>query len=600
MSRIPSRLLGILALAYCAVVSAATGINGVLDSSRAKTADPEFLPPDVAFHLTGVPDGPDRIRLSFAIHPGYYLYKSRLKVATAAPQTVLGSLSTPAGEFKTDDYFGRQEVYHEDFEGTVAISRPGGAAMQIPLKVTYQGCADAGLCYPPITKTLNMNLPAGGGAGGAFVSEQDKLAGLIRTGNLALILATFFGLGLLLAFTPCVLPMVPILSGIIAGHGENVTTRRAFALSLTYVLGMAITYTVAGIAFAAAGQQAQAVFQKPWIVVVFAGMFVVLALSMFGLFTIQMPAAIQTRLASASNRQSAGTFGGVAVMGGLSALIVTTCVAPPLVATLAVIGQSGALVRGGAALFAMSLGMGAPLLVVGASAGKLLPRAGAWMDTVKQLFGVLMLGVAAWMLARLVPERFSLLFWAAPAFAAALVLWRAMMRTPTARWVSRTAAVAAGLYGVALVSGTVLGSTDPLAPVSFHRGPVSNLSFKTIKSLDYLHREVADASKAGQPVMLDFYADWCVSCKEMEHDTFSDPEVEQALSNTRLLRADVTANDDQDQALLHHFEIFGPPTIAFYSRNGEERRNFRVVGFMKPAQFAAVTRQAQAPEMSQP
>jgi len=585
-------VLGMLAFLSSTAVFAGPGIDGVLDSSRARSADPEFLPPDVAFHLTGSPDGPDRIRLAWEIHPGYYLYKSRLKVATAAPQTVLGALSTPRGEFKTDDYFGRQEVYHSGFEGTVAVSRPGGAAIQIPLKVTYQGCAEAGLCYPPITKTLNLNLPAGGDANG-FVSEQDKLAGLIRAGNLGLVLATFFGLGLLLAFTPCVLPMVPILSGIIAGQGRQVTTRRAFALSLTYVLGMAVTYTAAGMAFAAAGQQAQAVFQKPWIVILFAGLFVLLALSMFGLFTLQMPAAIQTRLAAASNRQSAGTFGGVAIMGGLSALIVTTCVAPPLVATLAVIGQSGALARGGAALFAMSLGMGAPLLVVGASAGKLLPRAGAWMDTVKQLFGVLMLGVAAWMLARIVPERFSLLLWAVPAFAATLILWRGMMRTPIARWVSRAAAVAAGLYGIALVAGTVLGGTDPLAPVGLRRGPVSTLNFKTIKSLDDLNREVSEAARAGQPVMLDFYADWCVSCKEMEHDTFTDPQVEQALSKTRLLRADVTANDEQDQALLHHFEIFGPPTIAFYSRNGGERRNFRVVGFMEPAQFAAITRQAQ-------
>jgi thiol:disulfide interchange protein DsbD len=594
MPKIVAKSVLLLAVALYGTVASAAGLEGVFTTSRAKTAEPDFLHPDVAFRLVGRADGPDRVRLGFEVHPGYYLYRSRLKVVTTAPQATLGNLSLPAGESKTDDYFGRQEVYHSSFEATMGVSRPAGAAMQIPLKVTYQGCAEAGLCYPPITKTLNIDLPAGtGGGGSGFVSEQDKLANLIRTGNLALMLAMFFGAGLLLAFTPCVLPMVPILSGIIAGHGPRVTTRRAFALSLTYVLGMSVTYTVAGIAFGAAGQQAQAVFQKPWIVIVFAGLFVLLALSMFGLFTIQMPAAVQTRLASLSNRQSAGTFGGVAVMGGLSALIVTTCVAPPLVATLAVIGQSGALARGGAALFVMSLGMGAPLLVVGASAGKLLPKAGAWMDTVKLLFGVLMLGVAAWMLARIVPERSVLLLWAVPAFAAAVVFWRALIKSPSVRWISRTAAVAASLYGVALVAGAVLGATDPLAPVALHSRPSSSLQFHAIKSVDDLRREVADASKAGKPVMLDFYADWCVSCKEMERDTFSDPAVEAALTHTHLLRADVTANDDQDQALLRHFGIFGPPTIAFYGRNGEERRNFRVVGFMKPEQFAAVTRQAQ-------
>jgi thiol:disulfide interchange protein DsbD len=398
-------------------------------------------------------------------------------------------------------------------------------------------------------------------------------------------------LGLLLAFTPCVLPMVPILSGIIAGHGQ-VSTGRAVSLSLVYVLGMAITYTVAGALFAAAGQQVQAVFQQPWIVVLFALLFVVLALSMFGLFTLQVPAALQTRLAAVSNRQKAGSFVGVAVMGALSALIITTCVAPPLVATLAVIGQSGDMVRGAAALFAMSLGMGVPLLLVGASAGRLLPRAGAWMDTVKQLFGVMMLAVAAWMLARIVPERWTLLLWAVPALIGATVLWRTRPAHPRTRILSRAAAALAALYGVALLTGVALGGSDPLDPLPAFGTPHPTLAFKKIKSLADLNAEVAQADAHGAAVLLDFYADWCVSCKEMERYTFSDPLVQRTLAKVVLLRADVTRNDAQDQELLKHFGIFGPPTIAFYGADGQEQRAYRVVGYMKAPEFDALARQA--------
>jgi thiol:disulfide interchange protein DsbD len=457
-----------------------------------------------------------------------------------------------------------------------------------------------------MTKTLSVNLPpadtTGGGTAAAapeattgatsFVSEQDRLATLIRNGNLLLVLGTFFGLGLLLAFTPCVLPMVPILSGIIAGHGANVTTLRAFMLSLTYVLGMACTYTLAGIAVAAAGSHVQALFQQTWIIVLFAGLFVVLALSMMGLFTLQMPAAIQTRLSAASNRQTAGNFGGVAVMGALSALIVTTCVAPPLVATLAVIGQSGNMARGAAALFAMSLGMGAPLLVVGASAGKLLPKAGPWMDTVKQLFGVMMLAVAAWMLTRVVPAGAVLLLWAAPAAVAAWLLWRGARGIRHLPILVRAAAVVAGAYALVLIVGAGVGGTDPLAPLPALNGPRQELTFRTIKSTADLDREVAQAQAKGQPVMLDFYADWCVSCKEMEKYTFTDPKVRATLKDVLLLRANVTANDTDDQALMKRFDIIGPPTIAFYGADGHERAPFRVVGFMKAPQFADLSRRA--------
>ena len=575
----------------------ATGIDAVLAQARASgsgAGGDEFLDPDIAFQLAATADGPDRVKIIWEIAPEYYLYRNRLKVTTASTGVTLGPLALPTGESHTDEYFGEQEVYREELIASLPVARPGGSALAVPLEVTYQGCADAGLCYPPITKTLNVDLPAGGtitGDSAGFVSRQDWMAGFIRSGNLFLVIGFFFGAGLLLAFTPCVLPMVPILSGIIAGQGAGVTTRRAFFLSLSYVLGMAFTYTLAGIAAAAAGAQIQAVFQQPWIVTVFALLFILLALSMFGLFTIQMPAVIQTRLADASNRQRAGTFGGVAVMGALSALIVTTCVAPALVATLAVIGQSGDVLRGGLALFAMSLGMGAPLLVVGASAGKLLPKAGPWMDTVKRVFGVLFLLVAAWMLGRILPGRMGLLPWAITAFAAPWVCWAAISQTRR-KWIPRTIGAVAGLYGVALLAGAALGGSDPLAPIPQLSGRHAELPFKTIKSVADLDAEIAAARAAGRPVMLDFYADWCVSCKEMEKYTFSEPAVRAALAKAVLLRADVTANDAEDQALLKHFGIFGPPTIAFYGTDGTERRNFRVVGYMKAQEFAPLAAQA--------
>jgi len=336
----------------------------------------------------------------------------------------------------------------------------------------------------------------------------------------------------------------------------------------------------------------QAVFQQWWVLALFALVFVALAMSMFGLFTLQMPVAIQTRIASLSNRQSAGTFGGVAVMGALSALIVTTCVGPALVGALLVISQSGELARGGAALFAMSIGMGTPLLVVGASAGRLLPKAGPWMELVKKLFGVMMLAVAAWMLARIVPERVALLLWAVPALVLAALLWAESRARSAAAWGLRVAGVVAGLYGVALTAASALGGTDPLAPLPALGARAHALPFHVIKSVADLDHGVAEATASGRTVLVDFSADWCTSCKEMERYTFTDPAVQAALRNTVLLRADVTRNDADDEALLRRFGIFGPPTIAFYGADGRERSGYRVVGYMKADAFASRTRAA--------
>jgi thiol:disulfide interchange protein DsbD len=616
--RMPTRgralLAAFLALlgAVAALAPQAFAADAGIAISRSGGNGDDFLPVEKAFQVTAEATAADRIEVDFRVAKGYYLYRDKLKFqAPGATQAALGKPALPEGETKNDEFFGEQVVYHNDITVQLPVTRAERAAFSLPVKISYQGCADAGLCYPPTTHTIDIQLPEAGGAAmaqpldgqiagdstGGYVSEQAGLARLITSGNVLLMMGAFFLSGLLLAFTPCVLPMVPIVSGIIAGQGENLTRMRGFSLSLTYVLGMALTYTAAGVAFAAAGQQAQTIFQQPWIIILFSLLFVAMAASMFGFYTVQMPSFVQTRLADISNRQRSGSYAGVAMMGALSALIVTTCVGPALVAALTVIGQTGQMMRGGLALFSMAIGMGVPLLVVGASAGQLLPRAGAWMDTVKQVFGALMLAVAVWMISRILPERVTMMLWAVPLLALGIVLRRATARSAGGRIGLRAASSVALIYGVFLLAAAWQGQTDPLRPLQ-RAEQVAHLPFTRIKSMADLEREVAAAKAAGRPVMLDFYADWCVSCKEMEKYTFPDPAVRGALANAVLLQADVTANDEADQALLKHFGIFGPPTIAFYGPDGVERENFRVVGFMKAAQFGPLALQATAAQLA--
>lgn len=565
--------------------------------------DGTFLPVDEAFVLSASSSSPDQVTLRWDVADGYYLYRDKVKVTLVEGPATIGTPLLPEGKLHFDEYFGEQVVYYGELVANVPIAATPGTS-ELAFDVAYMGCADAGLCYPPTVRRVTVALGAApAAAGGAtpapalapMVSEQDALARKIRSGNLLAVLATFFGAGLLLAFTPCVLPMVPILSGIIVGAGRDrpVSRGRAFSLSLAYVLGMALTYTIAGAVFAAAGQQAQAFFQKPWIIVLFAGLFVLLAFAMFGVFNLQLPAGLQARLADAGNKQKQGTLVGTAVMGALSALIVSACVAPPLVAALAVIGQSGDVFRGAASLFALSLGMGVPLLLVGASAGHLLPKAGAWMDAVKAVFGVMLLAVAIWMLDRILPGPLTLALWAALAFVSGYSLMTLRPDAPRTGGavVRRGFGALAMVYGVLLLIGALAGRSDPLQPLA-GLGPgatapasAAHVEFVRVKTIADLEREVAMARAAGQPAMLDFYADWCVSCKEMERYTFTDAGVQTEFARARLLQADVTANDADDQALLKHFGILGPPTIVFFDEAGLERPQYRVVGFKKAEEF---------------
>jgi thiol:disulfide interchange protein DsbD len=565
------------------------------------TGEDEYLDPDVAFVLTGDARTTSDIALNWRIADGYYLYKKRIKLEPADAAQPIGNIVLPKGEAHSDEYFGEQEVYRQSLDASFSV--PPSDAKSLDVKVTYQGCADAGLCYPPITKTLTISLedvPAGSASAaadsGGYVSEQDSFAARIAGGSILLAMAIGYLGGLLMAFTPCVLPMVPILSGIIAGGGSNMSPARGFMLSLSYVGGIAVIYVTMGVlaAYIGSGLNLQAIFNQPMILIPFVLLFVVLASSMFGAFTIEMPSFIQSRLSDASNKQRAGTFIGVGVMGALSALIVSACVAPVLIGALTFIARTGDMTRGALAMLSISLGMGTPLLLVGASAGALLPRAGAWMETIKNLFGVMFIGVAVWLVTRMVSPTVGVMIWAIPLLALAWVLWRANAKSSTTRVVLRGIAVFAVLLAIGEIQNGARGGTNPLVLNPPPASELKTLEFKRIKTVADLEREVAAAKAAGKSVMLDFYADWCVSCKEMEHKTFTQAEVQTALSNTVLIQADVTANDDEDKALLKHFDIFGPPTIAFYGTDGEEKRNFRVVGFMEAAQFAAVVRQAVA------
>lgn len=569
-------------------------------------ASDEPLPPEQAFVMNARFDSANELTVSWQIEPGYYLYADKFEFDVTG-DIGLGTPVLPQGVAHTDQNFGDVDVFYDYVEVRIPFSRASADEMPVTVATGFQGCKEDSICYPPMEQSMALTLPAsaefasGSSAAQAdaaeedvFISEQDALANLIRTGSMWVVLGSFFALGLGLSFTPCVLPMIPIISSIVTAS-KDVTSLKGFSLSFAYVMGMAITYTAAGALAALSGSQIQAMFQHPVVISFFAAAFVILAFGMFGMFELQMPAAIQTRISGLANRQTGGTYAGVAVMGALSALIVTACVAPPLIATLSVIGQSGDVVRGSSALFAMSLGMGVPLLVVGASGGTLLPKAGTWMNTIKAGFGVMMVGVAIYMLDRILPGTVILALWGALVFFSGVFLgaFDTLPEQPMpAQRASKGVGVLACLYGALMLIGAVMGSENPLRPLpqGMFAGGVAaapaELEFHEVENLASLETLLADARNAGQPVMIDFTAEWCVSCREMEEYTFPDPAVIAALEPFVLLQADVTANNDDDKALLEYFESYGPPTIAFFDSAGTERDPYRLVGYVPAEQFA--------------
>ena len=572
------------------------------------------LQPEDAFSYEAIGLSPETILVRFTVQPGYYLYidKFSFKLADAEGFRIR-SVSLPTGTIKDDPEFGPVRVVYDQVEIPIRINRPAGPQQKLTLQADYQGCLDGEICYPPqsthvefwmpaASEAINLpvtlrspveNQPTANPVADVPYSEQDRLATLLVENPPAAVFA-FFIAGLLLAFTPCVFPMVPILSGIIAGQGDRLTTSRAFSLSVVYVLAMAVTYTVAGVLAGMFGKNLQAAFQNPWIIGSFIAVFVLLAFSMFGFFELQLPSHWQTALTERSNRQSGGGFGGVAVMGFLSALIVGPCVAPPLAAALIVIGASGSATLGGVALFALSIGMGVPLILFGISAGKLIPRAGAWMNAVKAVFGVGMLALAIWMLERIVHGPVILLLWGLLAMGSGVFLGALEpVGEGTSGWkrLWKTLGLVLLLAGVAELIGAVSGGDNwlrPLHKLSFGAGQetAQHVEFKRIKSLADLDAELSQTSAKDKPAMLDFYADWCVECIRMERNTFPDEAVQILLEQIQPLQVDVTANDDIDHALMKNFGIIGPPAILFFDRRGEEMRPYRLVGYFTPEEFS--------------
>ena len=581
----------------------------------ASGAEQDLLEPDKAFRFAVRALGSDAIEVKYDIAPGYYLYRDKFSFTIEPATLQLGAPQLPPGVRKKDEFFGEVETYRGQvlIKVPVQSARPGDSAT---LVATSQGCADVGVCYVPHEQKARLTLAAAGSgftggselpaglfspAASASVDDDSAVAKLFQ-GELVLLILSFFGFGLLLSFTPCVLPMIPILSGLIVGRGVKLTRAHGFGLAAAYVLGMAITYAAAGVLAGLSGAMLSAALQDPWVIGAFAAIFVVLAGGMFGFYEVQLPPALQTRLAAITNRIPGGHMSGALAMGALSALIVGPCVAAPLAGALLYISQSRDVVLGGSALFAMAIGMGVPLLVVGASAGALVPKAGPWMETVKRFFGVLLLGVAIYLVSPFVPVVVHMLAWAALLIVTAVYL-RAIDPLPaTAHGFERFAkgvGVIALVAGAAFLVGALSGARDILQPLSGLRtevpaapGGAGPVVFTRVSSGAELDSAIATAR--GRTVLLDFYADWCVSCKEMERYTFTDASVQQRLAQMVKIQADVTANSADHQALLRRFKLFGPPGIVFFDREGREIRGLRVIGFQSAERFASVLDKALA------
>ncbi len=566
----------------------------------------DYLAPEVAFKFSAKMADEKTVEITYRIADGYYMYREPF--AFKADGATLGAPVIPPGKIKFDETF-QKDV--ETYRTSITIRLPVEAAGSFNLTATSQGCADAGLCYSPMESQAKLS-PKGGGLLAAITAARTEPAGMttppvavaapsattsvpsgnvqdsdmgrieasLKSGKLLAIVPLFILLGLGLSFTPCVLPMVPILSFIIVGEGAQTQRSRSFTLSVVYALGMALVYTALGIAAGLIGEGLSAALQKPWILALFAAMMAILSLSMFGVYQLQIPASIQTKLSNFSARQSGGKLVGVFAMGAISALIVGPCVAAPLAGALVYISQTRDVVVGGSALFAMAVGMSVPLLLVGLSAGALLPRAGAWMEGVKRFFGVLMLGLALWIASPLIPPATQMFGWAALGIGyGAYLLFNRL-----GAWPAKAIGLIFAALGLLQLVGVATGGRDVLEPLAhLTKSHVGKVEFVRVRSNGELDAVLARSK--GKTVMLDFYADWCVSCKEMEKFTFSDPRIQARFSDMVLLQADVTANNADDKALLKRFKLFGPPGIIFFDKEGREIQGGRVIGYQNADKF---------------
>ena len=586
-------------------VAATSGLDQLI-GSRGQSTPGLFqdsggaLAAEQAFSFEAIAGDAGSLLVRFTSRPGYYLYRDQFVFRVEENGIDVVQVLLPEAVPIHDESYGDTHIYYGEVEIPVHLSRPAGPARQISLTAEFQGCLEGGICYPPMTRSLMVDMPAAPAdirrdslamiQAVPPAAEQDRLAAALA-GTPLLALSLFLLAGILLAFTPCVFPMVPILSGLIAGEGDRMTTARAFRLSLVYVLAMALVYTAFGVIAGMFGQNLQALFQHPAILSAFAALFVLLSLAMFGFYELQLPPSVQTRLNEWSNRAEGGTLMGAAIMGALSALVVGPCVAPALMGALIYIGQTGDAVLGGAALFAMAIGMGIPLVVWGTSAGRLLPRAGAWMNAVKAVFGVGLLALAIWMLERVVPPTVVMLLWGGLAISCAVYLG-ALTRLPPEisgwRKLWQGLGVMLLVIGVIQFVGALSGGNDWTRPLNHLRGgPAASVVAPEFRRIDTLSDLESAVANAGSPVFLDFYADWCVDCVRMERRTFPDPEVARRMAEMTLLKVDVTDYTADHQEILASFGLIGPPAYLFF-RQGQELRHLRTFGFLAPQRFAAL------------
>ena len=582
----------------CCLLAAMLPVQAASQFSKLFTDDSgeQFLPVDQAFQAEAVLVDAQHAQVRFVIAPGHYLYRERIQLLQPAAQDA--SMTLPVGETKSDPNFGQQQVFHQDTMATLTFVNTAPTQVQ----VRYQGCSEKGLCYPPQVKMLTLQPAVSRGLSSTAASAnieaeapQEFSGALLASGRWWQIVAGFFGAGLLLALTPCVFPMIPILSGIIVGKNAHVSRGKAFSLSLAYTLGMCLTYTLAGVAAGLSGQLLSSALQTPTALIAGALIFVALSFSMFGFYELKLPSAVENYFFNWSHRFAGGHLLSDFLMGAISALIISPCVAAPLAGALLYISQTHDVALGAVALFSLSLGMGVPLLLIGASAGTLLPKAGEWMNAIRRLFGVLMLGVAIWIVSPILPVALQLVLWAALCIVPAIYL-RAIDPLPasagTPQRLFKGLAVMLLVYGIALLVGAWSGARSPLQPLqgvwsasaATQRPP---LAFTRVQSLSALAQQLKAAK--GKPVMLDFYADWCVSCKEYEQFVFSDAAVQSALRGVVLLQADVTDNLAEDAALLKQFSLFGPPGIVFFDTQGQRQQPV-IKGYQDAEQFLRTLR----------
>ncbi|MBE9525667.1 MAG: protein-disulfide reductase DsbD, partial [Proteobacteria bacterium] len=603
-----------------APLSSSNSLESLANMGNTEMPEDDFLDIEEAFKFSLSVNKSDsnknQLSAIFSIADKHYLYKDKLKFELInADGFAIDLPILPKGKPKNDEYLGDYEAYYKDLVIDLPISGNGDTSKPLVVKATYQGCSESGICYPKVKKNVELDVSSFSlstttqktnitpntstsekQSSDTLQSEQDILAGILSSENTFIALITFFLIGLGLAFTPCVFPMIPILSGIVAGQGDK-AGNNAFVMSVVYVLSMAVVYTMVGVIAGLSGKNIQVIFQDPWVLSSFALIFIALSLSMFGFYNLQLPSSLQSKLSEFSNKQEGGTLIGVAIMGVLSALIVGPCMAPPLMGILLFIGQTGDPILGGSALFVMSLGMGVPLVIIGTSAGKLMPRAGVWMDTVKAVFGVSMLAVAIWMMERVLPGVIIMWLWAILLLASGVYMGALTpIHDNTTGWARlwKSIGLVFMLYGSLLIIGASSGNDDYFQPLknsfaysSANNGSVKvqHVAFEKIKSNEDLQQKLAQAKQENKMVMLDFYADWCVYCKKMESTTFKSDKVISALDNFIVLQADVTEMDELDEALLKAYKIPAPPAILFFKPQTGEAKNFRLVGYKDGDEF---------------